>query len=56
VLILQDDAYGTIRWKQATDGFADFGMTFGKPGFRRLRESSSREVPVETAGGAGAGA
>jgi acetolactate synthase I/II/III large subunit len=29
VLILQDDAYGMIRWKQATDGFADFGMTLG---------------------------
>jgi acetolactate synthase-1/2/3 large subunit len=33
VLILQDDAYGMIRWKQAADGFADFGMTFGNPDF-----------------------
>jgi acetolactate synthase-1/2/3 large subunit len=33
VLILQDDAYGMIRWKQAIDGFADFGMTFGNPDF-----------------------
>jgi acetolactate synthase-1/2/3 large subunit len=33
VLILQDNAYGMIRWKQATDGFADFGMTFGNPDF-----------------------
>jgi acetolactate synthase-1/2/3 large subunit len=33
LLILQDDAYGMIRWKQATDGFADFGMTFGNPDF-----------------------
>src|SRR5262249_29247285 len=33
VLILQDDAYGMIRWKQAVDGFADFGMTFGNPDF-----------------------
>jgi acetolactate synthase I/II/III large subunit len=33
VLVLQDDAYGMIRWKQATDGFADFGMTFGNPDF-----------------------
>jgi thiamine pyrophosphate-dependent acetolactate synthase large subunit-like protein len=24
VLVLHDDAYGMIRWKQATDGFADF--------------------------------
>jgi acetolactate synthase-1/2/3 large subunit len=33
VLVLQDDAYGMIRWKQTTDGFADFGMTFGNPDF-----------------------
>lgn len=33
VLILQDDAYGMIRWKQAVDGYADFGMTFGNPDF-----------------------
>ena len=32
-LILQDNAYGMIRWKQAADGFADFGMTFGNPDF-----------------------
>jgi acetolactate synthase-1/2/3 large subunit len=33
VLILQDNAYGMIRWKQAAEGFADFGMTFGNPDF-----------------------
>jgi acetolactate synthase I/II/III large subunit len=33
VLILQDNAYGMIRWKQAADGFPDFGMTFGDPDF-----------------------
>jgi acetolactate synthase-1/2/3 large subunit len=33
VLILQDNAYGMIRWKQAVDRFADFGMTFGNPDF-----------------------
>jgi acetolactate synthase-1/2/3 large subunit len=33
VLVLQDNAFGMIRWKQATDGFADFGMTFGNPDF-----------------------
>ena len=33
VLVLQDDAYGMIRWKQAVDGFPDFGMTFGNPDF-----------------------
>ena len=33
VLIIEDAAYGMIRWKQAVDGFADFGMTFGNPDF-----------------------
>lgn len=33
VLILQDNAYGMIRWKQAADGFPDFGMTFGSLDF-----------------------
>ena len=33
VLILQDNAFGMIRWKQAADGFPDFGMTFGNPDF-----------------------
>jgi acetolactate synthase-1/2/3 large subunit len=33
VLILEDGAYGMIRWKQAVDKFADFGMTFGNPDF-----------------------
>jgi acetolactate synthase-1/2/3 large subunit len=33
VLVLEDNAYGMIRWKQATDHFPDFGMTFGNPDF-----------------------
>jgi acetolactate synthase I/II/III large subunit len=33
VLILQDNAYGMIRWKQAVNGFVDYGMTFGNPDF-----------------------
>jgi acetolactate synthase-1/2/3 large subunit len=33
VLVLQDHAYGMIRWKQAADGFPDFGLTFGNPDF-----------------------
>jgi acetolactate synthase-1/2/3 large subunit len=33
VLIVEDGAYGMIRWKQAVDRFADFGMTFGNPDF-----------------------
>jgi acetolactate synthase-1/2/3 large subunit len=33
ILILEDRAYGMIRWKQAVDGFEDFGMTFNNPDF-----------------------
>jgi acetolactate synthase-1/2/3 large subunit len=33
VLIIEDSAYGMIRWKQAVDGFPDFGMDFGNPDF-----------------------
>jgi len=33
VLIVQDNAFGMIRWKQAADGHPDFGMTFGNPDF-----------------------
>jgi acetolactate synthase I/II/III large subunit len=52
VLILQDDAYGMIRWKQATDGFADFGMTFGNPDFvAYARAHHAGGAWVETAEG-----
>ncbi len=33
VIILRDDSYGMIRWKQANMKFADFGLTFGNPDF-----------------------
>jgi len=33
VLIIEDNAYGMIRWKQAVDGFPDFGMDFSNPDF-----------------------
>ncbi len=39
VLILRDDAYGMIKWKQAHMGFADFGLDFGNPDFVRYAES-----------------
>jgi acetolactate synthase-1/2/3 large subunit len=39
VLIIEDSAYGMIRWKQAVDRFADFGMTFGNPDFVAYAES-----------------
>jgi acetolactate synthase-1/2/3 large subunit len=33
VLILEDHAYGMIRWKQEADHFPDFGLQFGNPDF-----------------------
>ncbi len=39
VLILRDDAYGMIRWKQANMGLTDFGLTYGNPDFVRYVES-----------------
>jgi acetolactate synthase I/II/III large subunit len=33
VLVIEDYAFGMIRWKQATDQFQDFGMSFGNPDF-----------------------
>jgi acetolactate synthase-1/2/3 large subunit len=39
VLILEDGAYGMIRWKQAVDSFPDFGLTFGNPDFVKYAES-----------------
>ena len=31
VLVLEDHAYGMIRWKQEVDGFSDFGLTSAIP-------------------------
>jgi acetolactate synthase I/II/III large subunit len=39
VLILEDGAYGMIRWKQALDSFPDFGMTFNNPDFVKYAEA-----------------
>ena len=39
ILILEDSAYGMIRWKQAVDNFPDFGLTFGNPDFVKYAES-----------------
>ena len=52
VLVLVDHAYGMIRWKQATDGFPDFGMTFGDPDFvAYARAYGAKGARVESADG-----
>jgi acetolactate synthase-1/2/3 large subunit len=50
VLIIQDDAYGMIRWKQAVDNFADWGLAFGNPDFVKYAEAyGAKGRRVETA-------
>ncbi len=39
ILVLRDDAYGMIRWKQESMKFQDFGLRFGNPDFVRYAES-----------------
>jgi acetolactate synthase-1/2/3 large subunit len=39
VLVIDDGAYGMIRWKQAVDQFPDFGMTFNNPDFVRYAQA-----------------
>jgi acetolactate synthase I/II/III large subunit len=51
VLIIEDHAYGMIRWKQAVDDFADFGMTFGNPDFVRYAESYGAKATRVTVAG-----
>jgi acetolactate synthase I/II/III large subunit len=52
VLILEDKAFGMIRWKQAVDGFPDFGLTFGDPDFVAYAEAyGAKGSRVDTADG-----
>jgi len=39
VIVLRDDAYGMIRWKQQDMGFRDFGLTYDNPDFVRYAEA-----------------
>jgi len=39
VLILNDNSYGMIRWKQANMGFQDWGLTYGNPDFVKYAQS-----------------
>ena len=39
VLVLRDDAYGMIQWKQASMGFKNFGLDYGNPDFVKYAES-----------------
>lgn len=39
VIILNDSAYGMIKWKQEDMGFEDFGLDYGNPDFVKYAES-----------------
>lgn len=39
ILILNDSAYGMIKWKQKNAGFGDFGLDLGNPDFVKYAES-----------------
>jgi acetolactate synthase-1/2/3 large subunit len=39
VTVLNDSSYGMIRWKQASAGFADWGLEFNNPDFVKYAES-----------------
>jgi len=43
ILILRDDAYGMIRWKQAAMRFPDYALVFGNPDFVKYAESYGAE-------------
>ncbi len=43
VIILRDNAYGMIKWKQAGKGFSDFGLDYGNPDFVAYAESYGAE-------------
>ncbi len=39
ILVLRDDAYGMIKWKQEGMKFADFGLDYGNPDFVAYAQS-----------------
>ena len=39
VVVLRDNAYGMIKWKQANMGLSDFGLDYGNPDFVQYAES-----------------
>ena len=39
ITVLNDNSYGMIRWKQASTGFADWGLEFNNPDFVKYAES-----------------
>jgi acetolactate synthase-1/2/3 large subunit len=52
ILVLRDDAYGMIKWKQLNYGFQNFGLDYGNPDFVKYAESyGAQGHRVESADG-----
>lgn len=50
VLVLRDNAYGMIKWKQTGMGFENFGLDYGNPDFVKYAECyGARGIRVEDA-------
>ncbi len=43
IVVLRDDGYGMIQWKQAASGMDSFGLTFGNPDMVALAKSFGAE-------------
>lgn len=51
VIVLRDNGYGMIKWKQAGGGFPVFGLDFGNPDFIQYANSyGARGVRIERTG------
>lgn len=51
VVILRDDDYGMIRWKQTRMGYAEFGVSYANPDFVKYAEAyGASGYRVESAG------
>jgi acetolactate synthase-1/2/3 large subunit len=51
ILLLNDNGFGFIKWKQQAQGFADFALDLGNPDFVRYAESyGARGLRVAAAG------
>ena len=49
ILVIEDKAFGMIRWKQAVDHFPDFGMTFTNPDLVKYAEAyGAQGIRVKT--------
>ncbi len=51
VLVLNDNGYGMIKWKQEADGLTNFGLDFNNPDFVKFAESfGAKGVRIKEAG------